>query len=328
MDENEIYEALGLTPQEAGPLDGGEAPQEGQEAPQDGEAGEASGDSATAPFHRAQAPGAPVTRSSDGGETPREGQEAPDGGGAESPADLESRWRALAQREVQRAVAEEQARNQSAWTDFFRRAGLKNSFTGDAITSKEEFDKWSEAYEAARLSQELQEGKLTPEALDRAVAANPTVKRAEALLRQQAEARQAQELADFQAQVDRELAEIRKLDPGIRELPDILKLETGGAFQEAVRRGHSFLDAFRLANFDRLQSQRQAEAAEAAQRAAQAARNNARSKDHLLPSGGKSGEGSVPVPGDVMELYRSLTPKATEAEITAHYNRALKDMKI
>lgn len=114
------------------------------------------------------------------------------------------------------------------------------------------------------------------------------------------------------------------MDSGVNGLEDILKLETGGAFQEAVRRGYSFLDAFKLANFDRLQTRRQEEAA---QRAAQAARNSVRSKEHLVPSGGGSGEGGAAVPEEILSLYRDLMPKASEAEITAHYNRMLKDMK-
>ncbi len=228
---------------------------------------------------------------------------------------------------MEAALAREREQAKGAWKDFFARAGLKNSFTGETITSKEEFDKWSEAFEAAKLEQSLKEGKLTPEALDRAVAANPAVRRAEELLRQQEEDRQAREAAAFRQQVDRELEEIRKMDPGIRTVEDILKLETGGAFREAVGRGHSFLDAFKLANFDRLQERRRAEAAQVAQRAAQAARNSARSKEHLLPSGGKAGEVSVAVPGDVMEMYRMMMPGASEAEIIAHYNRMQREMK-
>ena len=75
------------------------------------------------------------------------------------------------------------------------------------------------------------------------------------------------------------------------------------------------------------EERRRAEAAQVAQRAAQAARNSARSKEHLLPSGGKAGEVSVAVPGDVMEMYRMMMPGASEAEIIAHYNRMQREMK-
>lgn len=321
MEENEIYEVLGVTPSgiEAAAPDSPGTPQEGGALEGSG-AGE-------------QTDGSPEENVSDldpsaGGGT--EGSEKSGGAsgldqGANSP-DAASR-QAEINRAVEAALAREREQAKGAWKDFFARAGLKNSFTGETITSKEEFDKWSEAFEAAKLEQSLKEGKLTPEALDRAVAANPAVRRAEELLRQQEEDRQAREAAAFRQQVDRELEEIRKMDPGIRTVEDILKLETGGAFREAVGRGHSFLDAFKLANFDRLQERRRAEAAQVAQRAAQAARNSARSKEHLLPSGGKAGEVSVAVPGDVMEMYRMMMPGASEAEIIAHYNRMQREMK-
>lgn len=345
MDENEIYEALGVMPpgQEAAAPDSPGTPQEGG-APE----GSGAGTGGPAEETEEQADGSPEENVSDldtsgtGSARPQGSEGAAQaiaGGGTEGSGkpggasgldqganfpDAASRQDEI-DRAVEAALAREREQEKGAWKDFFARAGLKNSFTGENITSKEEFDKWSEAFETAKLEQSLKEGKLTPEALDRAVAANPAVRRAEELLRQQEEDRQAREAAAFRQQVDRELEEIRKMDPGIRTVEDILKLETGGAFQEAVGRGHSFLDAFKLANFDRLQERRRAEAA---QRAAQAARNSARSKEHLLPSGGKAGEASVAVPGDVMEVYRVMMPGASEAEIIAHYNRTLREMKM
>ena len=72
-----------------------------------------------------------------------------------------------------------------------------------------------------------------------------------------------------QEQVDAELAEIRRLDPDMVDLKAILESETGGAFQEAVSRGASFIEAFKLANFDRLQQRSSAETAKRAEQAAQ-----------------------------------------------------------
>ena len=116
---------------------------------------------------------------------------------------------------------------------------------------------------------------------------------------------------------------IHRLDPSVETLEDIMGMDTRDAFVAAVRRGNSFLDAFRLANFDRLQKGRQQEAA---QRAAQAERNRTRSKEHMTATGTR-GEGSVAVPKATLELYHQLMPKATDAEISAHYNRTIKDIK-
>ena len=123
--------------------------------------------------------------------------------------------------------------------------------------------------------------------------------------------------------MDQELAEIHRLDPSVETLEDIMGMDTRDAFVAAVRRGNSFLDAFRLANFDRLQESRRQETA---QRAAQAERNRTRSKEHMTATGTR-GEGSVAVPAETLELYRQLMPKATDAEISAHYNKTLHDFK-
>lgn len=346
MDENEIYQVLGVMPPAGPPT----------ETPQESEAPEGNASAGLPEEDKEQDGGTQKGNVSESdtnagkpaavggtlqGNVAEDGAESKDGTPGERPpagqaaeeqdrtAEQEVRWRALAQQEVRRAVEEEQARNQAEWKEFFASAGLTDNLNGGKpITSLEEFRAWKAAYDRAKLEQSLKEGKLTPEALAYTI--------------REAMNQQPQQKGPLPAggtgtaavspevtkeQIDAELAEIHRLDGSVNGLEDILKLETGRAFQEAVRRGHSFLDAFKLANFDRLQERRQAEAAQAAQRAAQAARNSARSKEHLLPSGGKAGEGSVAVPGDVMEMYRMMMPGASEKDIIAHYNRMQREMR-
>lgn len=339
MDEKEIYETLGLTPPGSP-----ETPQESGE-PQTETGGGGPEDVSKLDTSAAQETGNGgdnVNESTPGDVPDGEGQSKEDSGkdaslpdqhtandqSGSAETDQAALWRAMAQQEVQRAVEAERARNQAEWEAFFASAGVKNSLNGDKpITSLEEFRAWKAAYDRAKLERDLADGKLTPEALAYSIktALTPPDASREVMGRQPQRQTSAPEVT--KEQIDAELAEIHRLDGRVNGLEDILKLETGGAFQEAVRRGHSFLDAFKLANFDQLQSQRQAEAVQAAQRAAQAARNSARSKDHLLPTGGKGGEGSAAVPGDVMEMYRMMMPGASEADISAHYNRVMKDMK-
>lgn len=259
---------------------------------------------------------------------PPEGGDAPEEGPAADPEDGAAPESEAADREaairsaVEAALAKEREQTRGAWADFFARAKLKNSFTGEDITSKEQFDKWSADFEAAQLEKNLRDGKLTPEALNRAVAENPAVKRAEALVRQQEAERQAREKEAFDEQVAREIAEIGKMDPGIKSVEDLLKMPGADRFQAYVRRGNSFLEAYRLASFDTIMA-RQRE--ESARRAAQAAVNSQRSKAHLTPAESR-GTGAAPVPDETMELYRQLMPGASEAQIAEHYNRTKKNM--
>lgn len=247
-----------------------------------------------------------------------EGGTAPENDAApEAEAERVSR-QAEIDRAVDAALAREREQTQSAWKDFFARAKLKNSFTGEDITTKEQFDAWSADFEAARLERELKEGKLTPETLNKAVAENPAVKKAEELLRRDEAARQAREKEAFDAKVAREIEEIGRMDPGIRSVEDLLKMPDADKFREYVRRGNSFLDAWYLTNRGKME-------ASAAQAAAQAAKQQAltaaRSKDHLSPAGNARGAGAASVPAEDMELFRLMNPDATEAEIQAYYNK-------
>lgn len=265
--------------------------------------------------------------------TPAEQKEQP----PEAPApDYEAEKQAAVQQAVAEAVAREREKAQDEWKAFFTRAGLKNSISGAEITSREEFEEWYRAYEAAKLERELKEGRLTPEALQQAArraveeqarqAAPPPPQEAPGtgLARPQGSAGAAQAMPKQDVtpeQVQQELAAIHQMDESISTLEDIAKMPTWGAFQDAVmRRGCSFVEAFRLANFDAIMA-RQRE--DTAKRAAQAAVNNARSKDHLAASKSK-GAGAVAVPGDELDLYRRMNPGKSEAEIQEHYNQYIK----
>ena len=53
----------------------------------------------------------------------------------------------------------------------------------------------------------------------------------------------------------------------------------------------------------------------------QQAMNNARGKDHLTGTGTPQGTGAATVPADEMRAFKLFNPTATEAEITAWYNK-------
>ena len=129
-------------------------------------------------------------------------------------------------------------------------------------------------------------------------------------------ARQDAQEAQAKVQVDEQLKKISELDPNIRQLQDLAKMPNYPQFYELVKKGNSLLDAFKLANFETLSQG-------AAARARQAAINAAQSKQHLAQTQTR-GKGAVPVPSDVKELYRTMNPGVTDAEIQAHYSRTHK----
>lgn len=215
---------------------------------------------------------------------------------------------------VKKAVEGERARSKGQMDAFFAKAGLKNTVTGKPITTMEEFDAWRADYDAAKLQKDLKAGKLTPEALRSAVEQTPAIQALKKQQEQQAAEAEQRRQAEAKARVDAELAEIHKMDPTINTVEDLLSMPSAKAFYDLVRKGNSFLDAFRLANFDRLQTAR-------AEAARQQAMNNARGKDHLTGTGTPQGTGAATVPADEMRAFKLFNPTATEAEITAWYNK-------
>lgn len=320
LNESRVYEALGVRPEGAagggnGQEDAGSAAQtvpEGAGAETDG------GDEVSAGGQEAPEPEGEGLEGGGGAK----GAEEPEG--PPEAQDLEERRKDAADRRraeqqaaideaVRKALQEERGRAEEKMADFFKKAQLKNTFTGEDITTMEEFDTWEKAYSGARLQRELQEGKLTPEGLERAISENPMVRQAQELLRKQEETARAAEAAAAQARVEAELLEIQKLDPEVKSVEDLLHMPTARAFYELVQRGNSFLDAFRLANYDRL-------TARAAEAARQQAQNLSRSKEHLKATAQRGG-GAVSVPPEELRLFREMNPGASEAEIQAYYNK-------
>ena len=147
----------------------------------------------------------------------------------------------------------------------------------------------------------------------------PEVKQAkEAQAAAETAARQARE-QQAKLKVEEQLKEISALDPTIKELKDLAKMETYPKFYELVKRGNSLTDAFKLANYDALTGR-------AAAASRQAAINSAQGKQHLSPTT-QRGAGAVSVPADVKAEYLAFNPDATDAEIQQHYNRYVKNHK-
>ena len=116
-----------------------------------------------------------------------------------------------------------------------------------------------------------------------------------------------------------QMREIAALDPSIRGPEDLLCMECYPRFYELARRGNSFVDAYRLANFDTL-------AARAAEMGRQAARAAAASKQHLLRTQSR-GADAVSVPAEIREGYRAMNPGISDAEIARHYGRYISSLR-
>lgn len=228
-----------------------------------------------------------------------------------------ARRKAEAERDAAIAQAKEDAQKQV--DEFFKTSGLMNPYTGQPITTRAEYEAYRERFEADQKAKLMEKAGITQEEFQAFVQGLPEVRAArQAKAEAEAAARQARE-QEAKARVDEQLRQIQAIDPTVKELGDLAKLDTYPKLYDMVKRGYSILDAYRLANYDTL-TQRAAEASR------KAAINSVQSKQHLKATESRGG-GAIPVPDSVLEEYRVLNPGATKEEIQKHYQGYMKNSR-
>lgn len=177
-----------------------------------------------------------------------------------------------------------------------------NPYTGQPIRTKADFD----AYEAQFQQDKMQQAGVTPEMIQQEVMRNP-------LVQQLIQSNQQMQMQQGKAQFEAGLAEIAKLDPSIQSFDDLMKSPVFTEFDRLYRASGDMVSAFKAANYDAMAQNR-------FDAGAQAQRNSAAGKQHLAPINGGAGE-SLTVPGDVLDVYKSMFPEMTEAQILEDYKK-------
>ena len=221
------------------------------------------------------------------------------------------------QEKLEAARKEERERYEARVKRLLTRAGFKDGEV--LIDNLDGLESYLDKSEQARLSRDLSQGKLTPEALQDMV--QRSVERAVSAAAPQREVDSTEAAEAFQAQVERELEEIRQYDPSVQSVADLRCLDRADAFMDAVQNhGHSFIDAYKFVYADRIAEEKAKTAAAAA---AQKARNSAAGKEHLRGTGSR-GAGDVAIPENVMRNIRRMMPNASEKEIREAYQKHYK----
>lgn len=215
---------------------------------------------------------------------------------------------------VDAAVREERERHAAELKSFFAKAGLTDPSTGKPIETMEQFNTWHQSAQLAAVQKDLKAGKLTPQSMEQLIENSPTMLRAKQQL-DAAETAAKQARAEQHKQLlQNELAEIRKLNPKINSLNDILAMETGQEWARYVNEHNlSYVQAYRLANQDSLLAQ-------ARQVADAGAQIRSSGKSHLKPDAVR-GQTAVEVPKKIMDMYRLFQPGWTEAQIQQDYQK-------
>ena len=302
MGETNYYELFGVPAPEAG----GKEPEAAEPAAQP------AGTSETAEAEQDESGKEPeVAEPAEAGEgntgqTQTEDAEAPEKEGQ----DEQTRRKNSAQRRNREKLEAEERGRQAAASEIFKKMGLKDPKTGKPIETMDQFAEYQREKMQAKAELDLKNGKLSPEVLQSVLLLSPEV---QSILQDARETKQTAEVQDFTARREMELAEIRKLNPEIKTLDDIIRMPTGGDFADLVRKGCSFVQAYKTANFDAIMQKTRA-AGE------QRARNAAMSQAHIKGTPTSQSEAFV-VPQQVKEMYRVFKPGITDEEIAKDYRK-------
>lgn len=185
-----------------------------------------------------------------------------------------------------------------------------NPETGAPIRSAKDYAEAMEAQERMRMREQLKANDIDPNLIDNMIANSPAVRAAEAA---------TAELNDMKAQqkLEADIKAVLALDPSLNGVDDIYKDPNLPEMIEKVRTGMSFIDAYKVVNFDRL-SGAKGEAAK------QAAINQVKAKNHLATGASLDvTDTNEDIPAAQLEMYKEAFPEKSMSELKALYNKAL-----
>ena len=185
--------------------------------------------------------------------------------------------------------------------------GTSHPVTGRPITNVSEYIDALSTQQRMERENELKEKGIDPGMIDRMIEENPVVMQARQVLEQT-------KLNDANAALQRDLAEISKIDPSIKGIDDLATLPTFQRMLESVARGETLVDAYKMCNFDAFMQHTN-------DAARQQAINQMRGKSHL-PSqtqGVATDNDDVEVPAEIMARFKA--DGKTEKQIKELYKR-------
>ena len=225
-----------------------------------------------------------------------------------------ARRRAAEREEAIRKAKEEAQQDADKYlADALKTFNIVDPYTKKPIQSREALEAYRQRHAQEQKDRAIKKAGMTEEEFAAMVAQSPQMQElAKAKEAAEREAREAKDEA-FRYTLADEVAQIHKLDPSINSIEDVLKMETGGEFSKHVGQGLSYVEAFKLANFDAIRDR-------AAQTGKRDAVSREKSKEHLGRTTAR-GAGAVSVPAEVRDQYLLFNPNATEAEIQKHWAR-------
>jgi hypothetical protein len=172
--------------------------------------------------------------------------------------------------------------------------GLTHPVTGQPITNVDEYFDALQEQQRIQRERELEDKGIDPKIIDQAIQSSPIVMQANMYMEQVKEQQQL-------AQIQRDVEEISKLDPSIKNAEDLYNAPyTPALIKFCQDHGTTLTEAFKIINYDNhLVSRDNA--------ARQQAINQMRGKDHLAsqPNGVSTDNDDVEVPAEIMRSMKA-----------------------
>ena len=197
--------------------------------------------------------------------------------------------------------------------------GIRNPFTGKNVETKEELEEYNAKVANNRKNEFIRRSGMSEEEYHSFVDNLPEVNQARLAIERANSEKRASERERVKAAIEEDVKKISLLDPDIKTLEDITRLENYPRMYEKIKRGYTLHDAYLSENHSSISGKRDSAIK-------QSVLNQMGSKEHLQ-STSERGKGSITVPTDVVRAYREFNPNATESEIQKHYNKYLKSKK-
>ena len=171
--------------------------------------------------------------------------------------------------------------------------GITHPTTGKPITNMHEYVDALAEQQRIRRENELKEKGVDPRMIDRMIESNPVVMQARQVI-------EKSKATEAETALLRDVAEIGKYDPNIKDVKDLLELPNFPDLLDRVNRGASLVDAYKMVNFDNFM-QHTNEAAR------QQAINQMRGKQHLQSQSPSvaTADDDVDVPAEIMGRWKA-----------------------
>lgn len=245
----------------------------------------------------------------------KEGVKEPDAAEPEQSQQLNAQFAAIRRRAEEDARLKYEAEKRKLNSMFSETFGkITNPATGKPIQSASEYIEAYKAQQRVQAENQLKQGGVDPSIIQQLIASDPAVREAHEVM-------ERQKVAEQDARIASEIAEIGKINPAIKSIDDLAKDESFPAVMDRWNRSgmkESLYDIYRLVNFDTLTAKK-------SEAAKQAAINQAKGKSHMesTPNGVNQNDGMADIPEKDLAVWKEYYPNATMAELKQKYNATL-----